>query len=174
MNKYNDILIGPHQLAFDITNCCNLRCLHCFNSSGENDVIKSELSDSEVISLMKDIRKLNLYSICFCGGETLLRSKLIKESIKVLKSDNGSIKCSLVTNGILATKEVIDDLVDAGLDGIQFSIDGLKNSHERMRNKKGIFNNVMDALDYCINNTKLNISVAFTPTVFNIYEFISL
>lgn len=98
----------------------------------------------------------------------------LKESIKVLKSDNGSIKCSLVTNGILATKEVIDDLVDAGLDGIQFSIDGLKNSHERMRNKKGIFNNVMDALDYCINNTKLNISVAFTPTVFNIYEFISL
>ncbi len=32
----------------------------------------------------------------------------------------------------------------------------------------------MDALDYCINNTKLNISVAFTPTVFNIDEFISL
>lgn len=40
-NKYYDILRAPHQVAFDITNNCNLRCLHCFNSSGENDVISN-------------------------------------------------------------------------------------------------------------------------------------
>lgn len=28
-NKYYDILRAPHQVAFDITNNCNLRCLHC-------------------------------------------------------------------------------------------------------------------------------------------------
>ncbi len=39
----------------------------------------------------------------------------------------------------ISNKEVIDDLVDAGLDGIQFSIDGLKNSHERMREIKKEF-----------------------------------
>lgn len=48
-NRYSEVLIGPHHVAIDITNKCNLRCLHCYNSSGENDVIKTELSDHEVL-----------------------------------------------------------------------------------------------------------------------------
>lgn len=39
-NRFTHILRAPHQVSFDITNKCNLRCLHCFNSSGENDVVK--------------------------------------------------------------------------------------------------------------------------------------
>lgn len=26
-NRYTNILVGPHQVAIDITNNCNLRCL---------------------------------------------------------------------------------------------------------------------------------------------------
>lgn len=48
----NNYLIGPHQMAFDITNKCNLRCLHCFNSSGENAIINDELTDYEVVEFI--------------------------------------------------------------------------------------------------------------------------
>ncbi|KAA5806610.1 hypothetical protein [Thermoanaerobacterium thermosaccharolyticum] len=46
-----EIIKGPHQLSFDITNKCNFRCLHCYNSSGENIVVDNELTDEEVINL---------------------------------------------------------------------------------------------------------------------------
>ena len=36
-----NILIGPYQVSFDITNKCNLRCLHCYNNSGENLILKN-------------------------------------------------------------------------------------------------------------------------------------
>ena len=39
MNRNIDFTVGPYQLALDITNKCNLRCLHCYNASGENRVM---------------------------------------------------------------------------------------------------------------------------------------
>lgn len=49
------IIGAPHSVALDITNKCNLRCLHCFNNSGENDVVANELSDNEVLELVDSI-----------------------------------------------------------------------------------------------------------------------
>lgn len=168
-NKYFNILRAPHQVAFDITNSCNLRCLHCFNNSGENDVLSDELSDNEVLLFMENVSQMNLYNVCFCGGETLIRKQLMCECIKVLKPSG--THCTAVTNGILANKETIRELAKAGLDGIQFSLDGLKTSHERLRNKKGIFPAVIDAIGYVLNETDLRLSIAFTPTEFNINDF---
>lgn len=122
-NKYYDILRAPHQVAFDITNNCNLRCLHCFNSSGENDVISNELSDGEVLHFIEDLASMNLYNVCFCGGETLLRKELMCECIKILKPSGSH--CTAVTNGLLANPATIQQLASAGFVGIQFSLDGL-------------------------------------------------
>ena len=72
MNRNIDFTVGPYQLALDITNKCNLRCLHCYNASGENRVMEHELSDDEVIKFVKDILPMKLLNFCFCGGETLL------------------------------------------------------------------------------------------------------
>lgn len=171
-NKYYDILRAPHQVAFDITNNCNLRCLHCFNSSGENDVISNELSDGEVLHFIEDLASMNLYNVCFCGGETLLRKELMCECIKILKPSGSH--CTAVTNGLLANPATIQQLASAGLDGIQFSLDGLRDSHERLRNKVGIFPKVVDAMKYVLNETGLRLSIAFTPTSFNVKDFLGV
>ncbi|WKV08557.1 hypothetical protein PQ743_04895 [Thermoanaerobacterium thermosaccharolyticum] len=47
-NSHGNILVGPHELAFDITNNCNLRCLHCYNASGENNVINNESKEMKI------------------------------------------------------------------------------------------------------------------------------
>ena len=62
----------------------------------------------------------------------------------------------------------------AGLDGIQFSLDGLRDSHERLRNKVGIFPKVIDAMKYVLNETGLRLSIAFTPTSFNVKDFLGV
>ena len=45
----------------------------------------------------------------------------------------------MVTNAILVQKEVLYELEKCGLDAIQFSLDGLRTSHDRLRNKEGVF-----------------------------------
>lgn len=83
------IIGAPHSVALDITNKCNLRCLHCFNNSGENDVLANELSDSEVLELVDSICQMHplasasaearpfcarILSSNLCGGSAHLAS----------------------------------------------------------------------------------------------------
>ena len=168
MNRNIDFTVGPYQLALDITNKCNLRCLHCYNASGENRVMEHELSDDEVIKFVKDILPMKLLNFCFCGGETLLRKELICKCIKMLS--NCGVRTAIVTNGILASESVIRDLYHSGLNSIQFSVDGAKaESHDKLRNKTGVYDSVFRAIDI-VRKYDMEMSIAFTPTSFNIEE----
>ena len=61
-----DLIVGPHQISFDITNKCNLRCLHCYNSSGENLASQNELTDQEVLDFIDEFKSIKLLNFCFC------------------------------------------------------------------------------------------------------------
>lgn len=157
------IIGAPHSVALDITNKCNLRCLHCFNNSGENDVVANELSDNEVLELVDSICQMHPFSFCFCGGETLLRKDLVIESLRRLSASG--VKCNLVSNGLLANSNTLHELERAGLNGIQFSLDGLRDSHEHMRGLSGLYDRVLDAIDITLNETSLHLSIAFLSDI---------
>lgn len=167
--KHSRLLRGPSQIAFDITNKCNFRCLHCFNLSGENEVMKNEMSDEEVIRFIEDVARMKLLNLCFCGGEPLLRLELILRSVPILK--RYGIGVSMVSNGYLFTKEKGIRLKEAGVNNIQISLDGATpQTHEKLRVMKGSFERAVNALDI-LSQIGIQSGVAFTPTSFNIHEF---
>ena len=114
---YREQLKAPLQVALDITNKCNLRCLHCFNSSGENQIIEAEMTDDEVLSFVDTLVPMQLYNICFCGGEPLMRKELLLKCIKKLSVNNSTI--SMVSNGLLATTEILDAIIEKDGDAAQ-------------------------------------------------------
>lgn len=63
------------------------------------------------------------------------------------------------------------ELEQSGLDAIQFSLDGMEAAHDKLRNKTGVYASVMRAIHFVINNTNLHLSIAFTPTNFNLDDF---
>ncbi|XXF65559.1 radical SAM protein [Thermoanaerobacterium thermosaccharolyticum] len=157
-----------------MTNKCIFRCLHCYNSSGENIVIDDELADDEVVEFIKDVAKMQLYNVCFCGGEPLLRKELIYKCTKILK-DNGTTYVSMVTNGFLIDKKTALNLKKSGMDNIQISLDGATSAtHDKLRNKRGAFSRAINAIDTIKSVGFKNVDVAFCPTSFNIDEFESL
>jgi len=167
--KHAKILRGPHQIAFDLTYKCNFRCLHCYNLSGENILNRNELKDNEVVSFIKDVSKLQPYNFCFCGGEPLLREKILYESAKIL-ADNGII-VSLVTNGSLVTRERAKKLKESGVKNVQVSLDGARaETHEMLRQYKNAFNLAVNAIRYFIEENYEEVSIAFIPTRFNYLE----
>lgn len=170
--KHAKILRGPLEVQFDITNKCNFRCLHCYNASGENCLVSDELTDDEVIQLFNDIKKLKPFNICFCGGETLLRKDLIVTVSKLVKDEVDNL--SIVTNGYLLSEAILDELIDAGINRIQISLDGYKReTHERLRQKEFSYEKAINAIKLCLSKKdKLtDFMISFVPTSFNICEF---
>ncbi|MEO0190469.1 MAG: radical SAM protein [candidate division WOR-3 bacterium] len=167
--KHARVLRGPHQVAFDITNRCNYRCLHCYNRSGENLIIGNELNDKEVLAFIKDIADLKPFNVCFCGGEPMLREELIYKGANILAAKG--VNVSMVTNGSLITPEKAKKLLKEGVNRVQVSVDGASpESHEKLRPHKGAFESAINAIMYFKEAGYKDISVAFAPTRFNWME----
>jgi len=166
--KYADILKGPFQVAFDITNKCNFRCLHCYNNSGENHLIDKELNDNEAICFAKDIRDLKLQNFCFCGGEPLLRFDLMCKMTKILSS--ATSKISVVSNASLFSREKAEKLESCGLKYVQFSLDGgTAQSYMKLRPHEGAFEKVLKSI-VIAKHSGIDVSVSFIPTKYNVNE----
>lgn len=76
-----------------------------------------------------------------------------------------------MSNGLLVSSITLHELERAGLNGIQFSLDGLRDSHEHMRGLPGLYDRVLDAIDIALNETSLHFSIAFCPASFSVDDF---
>jgi MoaA/NifB/PqqE/SkfB family radical SAM enzyme len=167
--KHARVLKGPHQMAYDITNRCNFRCLHCFNRSGENQVVDRELTNDEVLAFVNDVAALKPMNICFCGGEPMLRLDVLCKAASIFFAKD--IMVSMVTNGFLITKEKAKRLYDSGVRRIQVSLDGARaETHERLRRQKNAFERATAAITSFREVGFNDVGVAFTPTSFNWHE----
>ena len=64
----------PFSVVFEITDRCNLKCLHCYQENGE----KEELSFHEIKVILDDLEKLGTMKVTLTGGEPLLREDFIE------------------------------------------------------------------------------------------------
>jgi len=115
----------PIHLDIESTSLCNLRCPFCASTvdnwgpSGKGFIdfgLYKRIIDEGVRNELFSI-KLSL------RGEPLLHSKLV-EMIKYAKQ-SGIIDVYFNTNAVLLSPELINDLIDSGLDRISISFEGI-------------------------------------------------
>lgn len=118
---------------------CNLACRYCFEGSRKGKHYMSAETGDRLVDFVsekyigegKDIR------IDFYGGEPLLSLELIKDISGRLNRVSGyaGVKYSftLVTNGTLLTRRVVDELLPLGLKGAKITLDGPKENHDIYR-----------------------------------------
>jgi len=107
-------------IRFSLTQKCNLNCIYC-HKEGEN-TSTHELTAKEIERVALVGAKLGIKKIKFTGGEPLLRRDL-KEIIGAISPYYEDV--SLTTNATILTKEMAEDLKDAGLSRINVSLDTL-------------------------------------------------
>lgn len=130
-------------LFWETTRACNLRCRHC---GSDCSVPKpGELSTDEVKAVFKSIADdfdAGSIMVAVTGGEPLLR----KDLFDVMGYANGlGFKWGMVTNGMLADEDVVEQCRQAGMSTVTVSVDGLKEAHEFIR-KGGSFERAIEAL----------------------------
>jgi len=145
-------------LRFAVNEECNLRCIYCMPEKGVPFQEKARLLDkNEICRIIKIMSDLGVSKIRFTGGEPLLRKDLI-DLIKYTyqKTDISSIY--LTTNGVLLPRN-INQLVEAGLDGINISLDTLNKEKFKKITRREELEKVLEGLDLALSSGIKSIKV---------------
>jgi MoaA/NifB/PqqE/SkfB family radical SAM enzyme len=164
--KGTEDLGAPLYVAWQITNECNLACLHCIEESGPGKAFKDELSPDEFRGILDQMVELDVPYVSFSGGEPMVHPHFF-EMAEHFCAGSGQLKVE--TNGHYLTTENCKRLRDTGVKAVQVSIDGgSKESFNRMR-IHGQFDVVVDGTKN-LRDAGVPIEVNFSPTHFNVHE----
>ena len=108
-------------MRFSITDRCNLRCKYCMPDGIDCMPRWDVLSLEEFEAIAIAAASLGIKKIKVTGGEPLAR-KSCPQLVKMLKNIPGIEKVTLTTNGVQLDR-YLDQLLDAGLDAINVSLD---------------------------------------------------
>ncbi len=125
-----------------LTNSCNLNCSYCSSNNEHAKNLSLEFYKNLIDAL--DIAEIE--KIRFTGGEPLLNNDII-DLIKYTKSNVNIKDIAITTNGILF-ENFCDDLIESGLNRVNFSLDTL--NREVFKKLTG-----KDCLDKVISNILL-------------------
>lgn len=162
MNPNESILTDTHgrhhnYLRISLSERCNLRCQYCMPPEGVPLSPSSNLlTDDEIMHLVRLFAKNGVDKVRLTGGEPLLRpnlASLIQSISDTLQNsvDNTNKESSLVgitTNGISLSRQ-IHDLVDAGLTGVNISLDTLQANRFLEITRRNGLDKVMRAIEDC-------------------------
>jgi radical SAM/SPASM domain protein of ACGX system len=109
-------------------------------------------------------------SIHFTGGDPLLKPEIF-ELIKHA-ADSG-LSVGILGNPNLLTRKVATKLKDNGLVRYQVSIDGMEETHDRLRRRKGLFQDTLRAIQI-LNEVGIRSVVMFTLSRVNAGELIDV
>ncbi len=131
----------PLVVGWELTLACNLRCGHCASSAGFPR--PNELRLNEALDLCDQFPALLVQEVDFTGGEPLLRTDWIKIAMRL---NELKITTRLVTNGLLL-KENVPFLKEANIATVGVSLDGLEVTHDRIRKRPGLFQQVIAGVE---------------------------
>ena len=111
-------------LRISVTDRCNFRCRYCMPEEGMEWLRKDKLlTFEEITRIARIFASLGVSTIRLTGGEPLMRKELWK-LVRMLREVPGIRDIALTTNGYFL-KEQAGELVKAGLDRVNVSLDSL-------------------------------------------------
>ena len=136
------------QLFLELTLQCNEHCFHCGSNcmphAGE------ELSLSEHRRILDEVKEdfdLHRLFLCITGGEPLLRP----DFFDILGYANKlGYHWGMTTNATLITKDVAHKLAECAMKTVSVSVDGLPDTHDRLRGLPGGYDAAMQGIQNLI------------------------
>ena len=112
-------------IRLSITDVCNFKCTYCLPNGYKKTPgdTRSFMSAEEISRLTKALSQLGVCKIRLTGGEPTVRKDFFN-ILKDIKQNSNIPKVTMTTNGYRLDK-IAKQLHEAGLDGINISIDSL-------------------------------------------------
>ncbi len=129
----------PKWIAWETTQRCNLRCVHC-RCSSDMEAAQGDFTTAEARKMFDDIAEVSRPVVVLSGGEPLLRPDIFE--LARYGTDLGFRMC-MATNGALVTPEVCEQMNAADIKMVSLSLDGPTAAvHDDFRQCPGAFDGV--------------------------------
>lgn len=160
--QYQLPLDKPYALTVMASNVCNLACGYCDCSIKGRKGNKAFLDLNDFKKVMDDIqfswggvKHMTLVGL----GEPLLH-KNIAEFVAYAKEKKAANSIHIVSNGVFLTKSMSDKLIDAELDVLKISVNGLSDQeYEQYAGKRIDFMQLVENIRYFYMNKKKGMKV---------------
>ena len=173
-----DLIERPLEVSYFINNSCNLKCVHCYVGYEEK---QNDLSIDEWIETFDELIGMGALTFGNVGKEPLLevdKTLALLDYFARKRQENSNLRFGLVTNGTLLTEEIIKELERIMPDYVDVSVDGIKETHERIRGKNTFdktYNNLRSlpkslAEKVFISYTLMNTNKDVFPELINEFE----
>lgn len=159
-------LSAPLYVAWQITNECNLACLHCIEESGPGKKFKDELDEAQVFAVLEQMMALEVPYLSFSGGEPMIHP-LFYRMVEYVCSRGSQLK--IETNGHYLTPEASARLRELGVKAVQVSLDGASRPTFNRIRVLGEFDRTVEGIRN-LRAAGVPIEINFSPTCFNVHE----
>lgn len=124
-------------LFFELTDRCNLNCLHCGSGcTAQNSTCLACDAIERVLGRVAERYRAENIMVCLTGGEPMLHPDLfrvIRQAVRL------GFPVGMTTNGTLIDSAAASRLAESGLDTVAVSIDGPEDAHDAFRRAGGSF-----------------------------------
>jgi MoaA/NifB/PqqE/SkfB family radical SAM enzyme len=159
-------LTAPLYVAWQITNECNLACLHCIEESGPGKAFKDELDRTQVFGVIDQLMDHEVPYLSFSGGEPMLHPQFF-EMVERVCARGGQLK--IETNGHYLTLENCERLQQLGVKAVQVSLDGASSATFGRMRVRGEFDRTLAGVRN-LRAAGVPIEINFSPASFNVHE----
>jgi radical SAM protein with 4Fe4S-binding SPASM domain len=152
-----DIRTTPEEIAFKLTNRCNLRCQHCYqwNENGHHHNLdkakQNEDLDFAVIEKVFAATKSVNSNLYLWGGEPLIYQDWDKLVDLLVEDPRWT---SICTNGIWIEKQLASILKISEKLEMYIAVEGFKEEHDGIRGK-GSYDKTMQGIDLLLEHKRL-------------------
>lgn len=159
---------GPNGSEFRVVQLhpalrCNLKCRHCYSSSSPRNT--EELPAGVLMNVLDGLRAEGFNVASVSGGEPLLYKELFAVMAHARQL---GMTVTVTTNAMLLNEQRVQQLAQhAQL--VAISVDGVPDSHNRMRSHPQAFEKMARNLDL-LRRAKIPFGFIFTLTLFNLDE----
>ncbi|HIC92474.1 MAG TPA: GTP 3',8-cyclase MoaA [Syntrophaceae bacterium] len=144
VDRYNRKI---NYLRISVTDRCNLRCIYCMPKEGIPKLSHKEiLRYEELLKIVRVAVQKGISKFRITGGEPLIRKDVI-HFIQQLANIPGVRDISLTTNGVLLY-QMAEELYNAGIHGINVSMDTLDPTKYMRITGRDYFNHVWRGIEH--------------------------
>lgn len=115
------------EITLVTSHACNLKCIYCFEGESANEHMSFQKADEIINEIMLRMSedKIREVTMRYYGGEPMTNLPVIDYINARLYAEYGEkYSFSIVTNGVLLTKDIIEKWVSCNWKGIKITLDG--------------------------------------------------
>lgn len=157
---------APLYVAWQLTNECNLACLHCIEESGPGKAFPDELAPADVLRITDEMGAAQVPYLALSGGEPMVHPRFFDI---VARATEHGMSVKIETNGHLIDRESARRLSDLGVKAVQISLDGATTASFNKMRTFGRLELALEGMRHVVG-AGLELEVNFSPTRFNIGE----